>query len=153
MFDYYRFRFSIFKGWRPEFGYELMAPAGIFGVVMIIFILYLTSPQFGLLMWRAPLPHAGKLAIGLVLVLLLATYAADELKRPGLWVVAGVCVIGLIATAAVTIDLARHHASRLYYSGMEEPTSAYLIGAPFAVYLLIMLGLTVTRLRGAYSLE
>ena len=46
MFDYYRFRFSMFRRWNPEFGYELMAPAGFFGALLILFVLYLTSPDF-----------------------------------------------------------------------------------------------------------
>ncbi len=147
MFDYYRFRFSMFKGWHPEFGYELMAPAGMFGALLILFVLYLTSPDFGFLMWRSSVPLPGKIAFGVVLVLMIAAHAADDLKRAGLWLVAGVCTAGLVGTFVGTIALVNRRDSRLYYSGMEEPPPAYLIGAAFAVYLLLMLVLTVARLR------
>jgi len=147
MFDYYRFRFSMFKGWNPEFGYELMAPAGVFGVLLILFVLYLTSPDFGFLMWRSSVPVPGKIAFGVVLVLMVATYAADELQRAGLWLIAGLCVAGLVGALIGTISAVEQQGSRLYYSGVEEPPSAYVIGSAFAVYFLLMLGLTVVRLR------
>ena len=147
MFDYYRFRFSMFKGWNPEFGYELMAPAGFFGSILILFILYLTSPDFGFLMWRSSLPTPGKIAFGVVLVLMIAAYAADDLKRAGLWMITGLCTAGLVGTLVGTIAAVEKQGSRLYYSGMEEPPSAYVIGFAFAVYLSLMLSLTVLRLR------
>ena len=147
MFDYYRFRFSMFKGWNPEFGYELMAPAGFFGALLILFVLYQTSPGFGFLMWRSSLPTPGKIAFGIVLVLMIAAYAADELKRAGLWLITGLCAAGLVGTLVGTIAAVKQQGSRLYYSGMEEPPSAYVIGAAFAVYLALMLVLTVLRLR------
>jgi hypothetical protein len=137
----------MFKGWNPEFGYELMAPAGVFGVLLILFVLYLTSPDFGFLMWRSSVPVPGKIAFGVVLVLMVATYAADELQRAGLWLIAGLCVAGLVGALIGTISAVEQQGSRLYYSGVEEPPSAYVIGSAFAVYFLLMLGLTVVRLR------
>ena len=147
MFDYYRFRFSMFKGWNPEFGYELMAPAGLFGAILILFILYLTSPDFGFLMWRSSLPTPGKIALAVVLVLIIAAYAADDLKRAGLWLITGLCAASLVGTLVGTIAAVNKQGSRLYYSGMEEPPSAYVIGFAFAVYLSLMLLLTMLRLR------
>ena len=147
MFDYYRFRFSMFKGWNPEVGYELMAPAGVFGALLILFVLYLTSPDFGFLMWRSDVPVPGKIAFGVVLVLMVAAYAADDLKRAGLWLIAGLCAVGLVSTLIMTISAVKQQGSRLYYSGVEEPPSALVIGSAFAVYLLLMLGMTVARLR------
>ena len=146
MFDYYRFRFSMLKGWNPKFGYELMAPAGVFGAVLILAVLYLTSPDFGFLMWRSNVPLPGKFAFGLVIALLIATYAADELKRPGLWAVACICGAALVATVPFTFKLAERYAQG-NYDGMNQAPSPTLIGVAFGVYLLLMLALTVTRLR------
>jgi hypothetical protein len=137
----------MFKGWTPEFGYELMAPAGFFGALLVLFVLYLTSPDFGFLMWRSSVPVPGKIAFGVVLILMVAAYAADDLKRAGLWLVAGICATGLVGTIIGTLSVVKQQGSRLYYSGMEEPPSAYVIGSAFAVYLLLMLVLTVVRLR------
>ena len=149
MFDYYRFRFSMFKGWNPEFGYELMAPAGLFGAALVLFVLYLTVPDFGFLMWKAAMPLPGKVAIGVVIVLLVAAYIADDLKRPGLWLIVGFCTAGLAATIAGTIGFVQRHGSRLYYAGIEEPVSVYLISAAYTAYLLVMLALTAARFREA----
>ena len=147
MFDYYRFRFSMFKGWNPEFGYELMAPAAVFGSILILFVLFLTSPDFGFLMWKSDLPIAGEIAFGVVLVIIMAAYAADDLRRGGLWLVAGLCSAGLLGTLVGTISAAKQQGSRLLYSGIEQPPSVYTVGAAFAVYLALMLALAVSRLR------
>lgn len=147
MFDYYRFRFSIYKGWHPELGYELMAPAGVFGALLILFVLYLTSPDFGFLMWRSSVPVPARFAFGVVIVLIFAAYAADELKRVGLWLIVGLCATGLIGTLIGVFQAVERQGSRLYYSGMAEPPSPYLIGSAFAVYFALMLTLTVLRLR------
>jgi hypothetical protein len=146
MFDYYKYRFGILKGWTPEFGYELMAPAAIFGAVLILSILYLTSPKFGFLMWASDVPLPAEFSFGLVLVLLIATYFADELKRPGLWLVVGICGAALIASIPLTFELSERYAQGIY-DGMNEEPSAVLVGAAFAAYLLLMLGLTVSRLH------
>lgn len=147
MFDYYRFRFSIYRGWTPEFGYDLLAPTAIFGTVLILLLLYLTSPEFGFLMWKSTVPVPARIAFGVVLVLMMAAYAADELKRIGLWLFAALCVAGLAGTLFGTVAAVQKYGSRLHYPGMPEPPSPYTIGAAFAVYLSLMLFLVVLRLR------
>lgn len=137
----------MFKGWNPEFGYELMAPAGIFGTILVLFVLYLTSPDFGFLMWKSDMPTPGIAAIGVVVLLMFAAYVADDLKRVGLWLIVGLCATGLVGTLVATIASIKQQGSRLYYPGMEEPPSTYAIGFAFAIYLSIMLFLTVLRLR------
>jgi len=146
MFDYYRFRFSMFKGWEPEFGYELMAPAGIFGVALILWIIYLTSPDFGFLMWRWSVPLPAMVAIGIVLYMLVVTYIADDMKRVELWVVLCSCVAALIAIVPLTLWLSGRY-EQGFYEGMPQAPSSMLIGTAFATYLFIMLMLTVSRLR------
>ena len=146
MFDYYRFRYSIMRGWNPEFGYELMAPAGILGALLILSVLYLTSPDFGFLMWRSSVPLPGRLAFGIVIVMLVVTYIADDLKRIGLWIVLGTCLAALIATVLLTVGLSESFTQGIYY-GMANSTSPILIGSVFSVYSLVMLFLTINRLR------
>lgn len=146
MFDYYRFRYSIMRGWNPEFGYELMAPAGVLGSLLILSVSYLTTPDFGFLMWRSSVPLPGKLAFGIVLVMLVVTYIADDLKRIGLWIVLGTCLAALVATVLLTVGLSESYAQGFYY-GMVNAPSPILIGSAFSVYLLVMLFLTLIRLR------
>ena len=93
------------------------------------------------------MPTPGKIAFGVVVVLMIAAYAADDLKRAGLWLIAGLCAAGLVGTLVGTIATVKQQGSRLYYSGMEEPPSAYVIGTAFAAYLTLMLVLAVFRLR------
>lgn len=146
MSDYYRFRFNMFKGWNPKFGYELFAPAAVFGVILLIVVLYLTSPNFGFLVWRSVVPIPGKVAFGFVDLLLTATYFADDMKRPGLWLVAIICSVALIATVPLTYSLSERYAQG-FYEGMDAAPSAVLVGAAFALYSTVMLALTVDRLR------
>jgi len=146
MFDYYRFRFSMFRGWNPEFGYELMAPAGIFGAALILFVLFLTSPDFGFLMWRSSVPLPAIFAFGLVVLMLVVTYLADDLKRIGLWLVLCICVLALLATAPLAFELHNRYAQGMYYEQAPAP-SAVAIGSAFAAYLLIMLAMTIARVR------
>ena len=146
MFDYYRFRYKITRGWNPEFGYELMAPAGLLGALLILSVLYLTSPDFGFLMWRSSVSLPGQFAFGTVLVMLFVTYIADDLKLIGLWIVLGTCLAALIATVVLTVGLSESFAQGIYY-GMANSTSPILIGSVFCAYSLVMLILTLLRLR------
>ena len=149
MFDYYRFRFSILRGWNPELGYELMVPIGLFGVVLILVLGYLTGLEFDIKIAQAPVTQPVGIAFGLVALLAFMAYLADDLKRPGLWLIIVTCVVGLGGVVAYTIHLSKAQAYSIYANQSGDHYSPSAIGATFAAYLVIVIALTVSRLRGA----
>ncbi len=100
---------------------------------------------------RAQVPQPAGIAFVLVGLLVFATYAADDLKRIGLWIVVGIGIAGIIGAVFYTYYLLQRQKAGLYFSDAEPPRNAYITGAAFASYLLTIVSLTVSRLRGSYD--
>jgi hypothetical protein len=60
--------------------------------------------------------------------------------------VVGTCIVALIATILLTAKLSESYAQGIYY-GIANATSPILIGSAFSAYSLVMLILTLSRLR------
>jgi len=144
MSDYYRFRFGMQKGWTPEFGNELAAPAGIFGVAHVVAVIFCCYYNYPYRISTVPSPIV--ISIALATFLLFLAYVTDSHKRTGLLIFTFACVVVVLCIFPYVYVLDEQNIAFEEFRQLDT-WRAYGIGVSSIGYMAILLWQCVARLK------
>lgn len=144
--NFYGFKLDPGRESREVSGYELCGPIAIWGVVLVLVTLFLTSSNFGFYMWRSDAPVPALAALGLTVCLYVLAYIADDLRRLGLKLLLAACVIASACVVPLVAGL-KSEAYPPVFDRTYDADIAYKVGAAILLYLGVVAWLIISRIK------